>query len=100
MPSNWKISVTQLDHRLVINVGKQACKVSAFCYSWPTHINDNGMYVCVLGIPKGKFSKEIKKKYLVFKFVMTGCDFVMTGCRNFALMLQSIDTVKNNSDFS
>jgi hypothetical protein len=38
-------------------------KVSAFCYSWPTHIN--GMYVCVLGIPKDKFSKQMKKKYLV-----------------------------------
>ena len=53
-----------------------------------THIN--GMYVCVLGIRKGKFSKQMEKKYLVFKFVMTGCDFVMTdcdfvmtGCRNF-----------------
>ena len=34
--------------------------LSAFCYSWPTHIN--GMYVCVLGIPKGKFSKQMKKK--------------------------------------
>jgi hypothetical protein len=29
----------------------------------PTHIN--GMYVCVLGIPKGKFSKQMKKKNLV-----------------------------------
>ena len=28
--------------------------------SWPTHINR--MYVCVLGIPKGKFSKQMKKK--------------------------------------
>jgi len=36
---------------------------AAFCYSWPKHIN--GMYVCVLGIPKGKFSKQMKKKYLV-----------------------------------
>ena len=35
-------------------------KVSSFCYSWPTHID--GMYVCVLGIPKGKFSKQMKKK--------------------------------------
>jgi len=34
-------------------------KVSAFCYSCVTHIN--GMYVCVLGIPKGKFSKQMKK---------------------------------------
>ena len=24
-----------------------------------------GMYVCVLGIPKGKFSKQMEKKYLV-----------------------------------
>ena len=35
--------------------------LSAFCYSWPTHINGNGMYVCVLGIPKGKFSKKRSK---------------------------------------
>ena len=38
-------------------------KVSSFCYSWPTHID--GMYMCVLGIPKGKFSKQIKKKKLI-----------------------------------
>jgi ribonuclease I len=30
---------------------------------WPTHIN--GMYVCVLGIPKGKLSKQMKQKNLV-----------------------------------
>ena len=36
---------------------------SAFCYSWPTFINR--MYVCVLGIPKDKFSKQMKTKYLV-----------------------------------
>jgi hypothetical protein len=51
-------------------------KVSEFCYSWPTHIN--GMlqciwYVCVLGIPKCKFSKQMIKKYLVteYLFVLT-----------------------------
>jgi hypothetical protein len=37
-------------------------------YLWPTHIN--GMYVRVLptlplGIPKVKFSKQMKTKYLV-----------------------------------
>ena len=37
-------------------------KVSAFCYSWPTVTHINGMYVCVLGIPKGKFSKQMEKK--------------------------------------
>jgi hypothetical protein len=42
-------------------------KVSAFCYSWPTHIN--GMYVCVLGIPKGKFSKQMKKKILSYRII-------------------------------
>jgi hypothetical protein len=42
-------------------------KVSAFCYSWPTHIN--GMYVCVLGIPKCKFSKQMIKKYLVTEYL-------------------------------
>ena len=57
-------------------------KVSAFCYSWPTqsHTSMECYYVCVLGIPKGKFSKQMENKYLDFKFVMTGCDFVMTGC--------------------
>jgi hypothetical protein len=34
-----------------------------FVIHWPTHIN--GMSVCVMGIPKGKFSKQMKKKYLV-----------------------------------
>jgi hypothetical protein len=29
------------------------------------HFVIHGMYVCVLGIPKGKFSKQMKKKYLV-----------------------------------
>jgi hypothetical protein len=42
-------------------------KVSSFCYSWPTHID--GMYVCVLGIPKGKFSKQIKKKKLSYRII-------------------------------
>jgi len=34
MPSNWKISVIQLHHRLVIHVGKTTVnmKVSGFCY--------------------------------------------------------------------
>jgi hypothetical protein len=41
--------------------------LSAFCYSWPTHIN--GMYVCVLGIPKGKFSKQTKKKKLSYRII-------------------------------
>ena len=42
-------------------------KVSAFSgYSWPTH---NGMYVCVLGIPKCKFSKQMIKKYLVTEYL-------------------------------
>jgi hypothetical protein len=36
-------------------------------YSWPTHIN--GMYVCVLGIPKCKFSKQMIKKYLVTEYL-------------------------------
>ena len=36
---------------------------SSICYSWTTHIN--GMYLCVLGIPKDKFSKQMNKKYLV-----------------------------------
>ena len=43
-------------------------KVSEFSgYSWPTHIN--GMYVCVLGIPKCKFSKQMIKKYLVTEYL-------------------------------
>jgi hypothetical protein len=43
-------------------------KVSAFSgYSWPTHIN--GMYVCVLGIPKCKFPKQMIKKYLVTEYL-------------------------------
>jgi hypothetical protein len=53
-----------LHHRLVINV---VTKVSTFCYSWPTHIN--GMYVCVLGIPKDKFSKQMKKKILRYRII-------------------------------
>ena len=41
-------------------------KVSAFPgYSWPRHIN--GMYVCVLGIPKCKFSKQMIKKILSYR---------------------------------
>ena len=52
---------------LITSLSSYQCRktrlVHAFCYSWPTHIN--GMYVCVLGvgIPKGKFSKQMKKKY-------------------------------------
>jgi hypothetical protein len=30
---------------------------------------DNGMYVCALGIPKGKFSKQMKKKYLSYRII-------------------------------
>jgi hypothetical protein len=33
----------------------------------PTHIN--GMYVCALGIPKCKFSKQMIKKYLVTEYL-------------------------------
>jgi rRNA pseudouridine-1189 N-methylase Emg1 (Nep1/Mra1 family) len=33
----------------------------------PTHID--GMYVCVLGIPKGKFSKQMKKKKLSYRII-------------------------------
>ena len=44
-------------------------KVSALSgYSWSTHIN--GMYVCVLGIPKCKFSKQMIKKYLVTEYLL------------------------------
>ena len=32
-------------------------------YSWPTHIN--GIYVCVLGIPKCKFSKQWQQNTLL-----------------------------------
>jgi hypothetical protein len=43
-------------------------KVSARSgYSWPTQIN--GMYVCVLVIPKCKFSKQMIKKYLVTEYL-------------------------------
>jgi hypothetical protein len=43
-------------------------KVSAISgYSWPTHIN--GMYVCILGIPKCKFSKQMIKKYLATEYL-------------------------------
>ena len=43
-------------------------KVIAFSgYSWPTH--SNGMYVCVLGIPKCKFSKQMIKEYLVTEYL-------------------------------
>jgi hypothetical protein len=35
--------------------------------SWPTYIN--GMYVCVLVIPKCKFSKQMIKKYLVTEYI-------------------------------
>jgi hypothetical protein len=42
-----------------------ACAFSG--YSWPTHIN--GMYVCILGIPKCKFSKQMIKKYLVTEYL-------------------------------
>jgi hypothetical protein len=48
-------------------------------YSWPTHIN--GMYVCVLGIPKCKFSKQMIKKYYFRDFKNTlyaGVLFVYT----------------------
>ena len=45
-------------------------KVSAFCYSWPTHINGMYVTVCVLGTPKCKFSKQMIKKYLVFYFYL------------------------------
>ena len=47
-PSSYQCRKTRLVHFAMI------------CYSSPTHIN--GMYVCVLGIPKGKFSKQMKKK--------------------------------------
>ena len=52
-------------------------KVSAFSgYSWPTHIN--GMYVCALGIPKCKFSKQMIKKYLVTEYLfITGKIFIL-----------------------
>jgi hypothetical protein len=53
-------------------------KVSAFSgYSWPTHIN--GMYVCVLGIPKCKFSKQMIKKYLIteYLFITEGKFFIL-----------------------
>jgi hypothetical protein len=36
-------------------------------YSWPTHIN--GMYVCVLWILKGKFSKQMKKNILSYRII-------------------------------
>jgi hypothetical protein len=50
-------------------------KVSGFCYSWPTYIN--GMYLCVLGIPKCKFSKQMIKTYLVTEYLfITEGEFV------------------------
>jgi hypothetical protein len=54
-------------------------KVSAFSgYSWPTHINANEIYVCVLEIPKCKFSKQMIKKYLVTEYLfITGEIFIL-----------------------
>ena len=55
---------------LIISPSSYLCihrKTCAFSgYSWPTHIN--GMYVCILGIPKCKFSKQMIKKYLVTEY--------------------------------
>jgi hypothetical protein len=51
-------------------ISKNNCRLltTAFSgYSWPTHIN--GMYVCVLGIPKRKFSKQMIKKYLATEYL-------------------------------
>ena len=73
-------------------------KVSAFSgYSWPTHINE--MYVCVLGIPKCKFSKQMIKKYLATEYLfITEEKFLFEGlskyviCRCF-VCLHSVVTV-------
>ena len=58
---------------VVINVyvGKQGYWLySVFCYSWPTHINGMYVTVCVLWIPKCKFSKQMIKKYLVTEYLL------------------------------
>jgi hypothetical protein len=68
---------------------------SAFCYSCVTHIN--GIYVCVLGIPKGKFSKQMKKIYNIITRTIGVCFNI---CAQIALIPSSyVKGTKRNSRY-
>ena len=75
-------------------------KVSAFSgYSWPTHINR--MYVCVLGIPKCKFSKQMIKKYLVKEYLLiTEGKFYFNDFKNTLYAVFCLFTLGRHGNFT